>query len=269
MNSLLSKIVSLAKQAGRQILSIYHSDFTVEYKADQSPVTTADMVAHNTIYHALKHLTPEIPILSEELASISFVERQRWHRYWLIDPLDGTKEFMDKNGEFTINIALIENHVPMLGVVYAPAFDFCYFAGTNQGAFKQIAEQNAELLQASLWKKNSSIIIAVSRRHGTDLIQDFCNQFPALSLIRCGSALKFCWLAEGFADIYPRLSPTSEWDTAAGQCILREAGGSLIDAQGQILRYNTKPSLRNLPFLAVGDKSHSWANYFVKNNTIK
>lgn len=263
MNSLLSKVVSLAKQAGKQILSIYHSDFTVEYKADKSPVTAADMAAHHTICQGLKQLTPEIPILSEELTITDFAERQHWQRYWLIDPLDGTKEFLEKNGEFTINIALIENHVPTLGVIYAPAFDFCYFAGADQGAFKQIAEQEAELLQTSSWKKDSSIIIAMSRRHGTDSLQHFFTQFPALSLIRCGSSLKFCWLAEGFADVYPRFSPTSEWDTAAGQCILKEAGGTLIDSQGQILRYNTKPSVRNTAFLAVGDKSHTWANYFV------
>ncbi|WP_218813766.1 3'(2'),5'-bisphosphate nucleotidase CysQ [Rickettsiella endosymbiont of Dermanyssus gallinae] len=263
MNSLLSNVVSLAKQAGKQILSIYHSDFTVEYKADKSPVTAADMAAHQTISQGLKQLTPEIPILSEELTTTDFAERQHWQRYWLIDPLDGTKEFLEKNGEFTINIALIENHVPTLGVVYAPAFDFCYFAGADQGAFKQIAAQEAELLQTAAWKKDSPLIITVSRRHGADSLQNFFAQFPALSLIRCGSALKFCWLAEGFADVYPRFSPTSEWDTAAGQCILKEAGGTLIDSQGRILRYNTKPSLRNAAFLAVGDKSHSWANYFV------
>lgn len=263
MNSLLSNVVSLAKQAGKQILNIYHSDFTVEYKADQSPVTVADMAAHHTICQGLKQLTPEIPIFSEELTATDFAERQHWQRYWLIDPLDGTKEFLEKNGEFTINIALIEHHVPTLGVIYAPAFDFCYFAREDQGAFKQIAEQEAVLLQTSSWKKDSSIIITISRRHGTDLLQHFLTQFPALNLLRCGSALKFCWLAEGFADVYPRFSPTSEWDTAAGQCILKEAGGTLIDSQGQILRYNTKASLHNTAFLAVGDKSHAWADYFV------
>lgn len=263
MNSLLSNAVSLAKQAGKQILNIYHSDFTVEYKADKSPVTAADMAAHHSICQGLKQLTPEIPILSEELTTADFAERQHWQRYWLIDPLDGTKEFLEKNGEFTINIALIENHVPTLGVIYAPAFGFCYFAGTDQGAFKQIAEQEAALLQTASWQKDSPIIIAMSRRHGTDSLQNFLTQFPALNLLRCGSALKLCWLAEGFADAYPRFSPTSEWDTAAGQCILKEAGGTLIDSKGQVLRYNTKPSLRNTAFLAVGDKSHAWANYFV------
>lgn len=263
MQSLLSNVVSIAKQAGKQILDIYHSDFTVEYKADNSPVTAADTRAQQIIYQGLRQLTPEIPIISEELKIIDFAERQHWQRHWLIDPLDGTKEFLEKNGEFTINIALIENHVPIVGVIYVPVFDLCYFAATNKGAFKKIAEQETTLLKTVAWEKNASTVIAVSRRHGMDLLQNFLNQFPALNLIRCGSALKFCWLAEGFADVYPRFSPTSEWDTAAGQCILEEAGGTVIDTKGRVLRYNTKPSLCNSAFLAVGDKSHVWANFFV------
>jgi 3'(2'), 5'-bisphosphate nucleotidase len=262
MNALLSNVISIAKQAGKQLLSHYHSDFTVEYKADKSPVTAADRTTHTAICEGLNHLTPEIPILSEELTTIDFAERQHWQQYWLIDPLDGTKEFLDKNGEFTVNIALIENHEPLLGVIYAPAFDCCYFAAIRQGAFKQVAEQDAVLLQTAAWEKNSTIVMAISRRHGIDTLQSFFTLFPALSLIRCGSALKFCWLAEGFVDVYPRFSPTSEWDTAAGQCILKEAGGTIIDPQGQILRYNTKPSLHNTAFLAVGDKSHAWTHFF-------
>lgn len=258
MNSLLQDVVFLAKQAGKKILSYYHSEFKVDYKADNSPVTVADIAAHDFICQALNHLTPKIPILSEELKTVSFAERQR---YWLIDPLDGTKEFLEKNGEFTINIALIEKNTPILGVVYAPVFDFCYFAENDYGAFKQVAEQAPTHLLASSWKKNSPITMIISRRHGVVSLQDFFRQFSALNLIRCGSALKFCWVAEGFADLYPRLSPTCEWDTAAGQCILKEAGGAVIDPQGQILRYNTTPSLLNTAFLAVGDKTHQWLAY--------
>ena len=263
MNSLLSKVVSLTKEAGKQMLSIYHSDFTVEYKADKSPVTAADLAAHDIICQGLHQLMPEIPILSEEVIAPDFAVRQQWQRYWLIDPLDGTKEFLEKNGEFTINIALIENNLPTLGVVYAPAFESCYFAATDQGAFKQIAEQAPESLQTCSWQEDSSIIMTVSRRHGGETLQNFFTQFPALSLIRCGSSLKFCWVAEGFADVYPRFTPTCEWDTAAAQCILQEAGGALIDSQGHLLRYNVEPSLRNTAFLAVGDKSHAWSKYFV------
>jgi 3'(2'), 5'-bisphosphate nucleotidase len=265
MSSLLSDVVSLAKQAGKQVLNVYHSDFSVEYKADSSPLTMADIAAHECICRGLNQLMPGVPILSEELATISFAERQYWSRYWLIDPLDGTKEFLEKNGEFTINIALIEDHIPILGVVYAPVFDFCYFAEASRGAFKQVAQQPLQLLRSPPWKSNLPIILAISRRHGMSSLQDFFTKFSALNLIRCGSALKFCWLAEGFADLYPRFSPTCEWDTAAAQCILNEAGGTIIDLQGQILRYNTKPSLCNTAFLAVGDKNHSWQEYLERS----
>lgn len=261
MSLLLQDVVFLAKQAGKKILSYYHSDFKVKYKADNSPVTVADIAAHEFICQALNHLTPEIPILSEELQIANFAERQRWQRYWLIDPLDGTKEFLEKNGEFTINIALIEKNEPVLGVVYVPVFDFCYFAENECGAFKQIAEQMPVPLHTCTWKKNSPITMIISRRHGIASLQSFFKQFSALNLIRCGSALKFCWVAEGFADLYPRFTPTCEWDTAAGQCILKEAGGLVIDYQGQILRYNATNSLRNAAFLAVGDKAHHWLTY--------
>ncbi len=261
MNVLLSDIVTLAKQTGKQVLNVYHSDFKVEYKADSSPLTMADVAAHEYICQGLNQLMPGIPILSEELATLAFEERQHWQRYWLIDPLDGTKEFLEKNGEFTINIALIEDHVPILGVIYAPVFDVCYFAADKQGAFKQIAQQSPQLLRSPRWKSNSPITLAISRRHGMDSLQAFFSKFSALNLIRCGSALKFCWLAEGFADLYPRFSPTCEWDTAAAQCVLNEAGGTIIDLKGQILRYNTKPSLCNTAFLAVGDRHHDWRGY--------
>ncbi|MES2141332.1 MAG: 3'(2'),5'-bisphosphate nucleotidase CysQ [Pseudomonadota bacterium] len=262
MSSLLQDVVFIAKQAGKQILNHYHqNDFKVEYKPDNSPITAADIAAHEFICQALSRLTPKIPILSEELKTASFGERQCWQRYWLIDPLDGTKEFLEKNGEFTVNIALIEKNIPMLGVVYAPAFDFCYFAENERGAFKQVMEQTPMPLRVSSWTKNLPITMIISRRHGMASLQHFFKQFSSLNLIRCGSALKFCWVAEGFADLYPRFSPTCEWDTAAGQCILKEAGGTVIDYQGQILRYNTADSLRNSPFLAVGDKSHCWLAY--------
>lgn len=263
MHDLLVDVVSLIKQAGKQILTIYHSDFSVEYKADHSPVTVADRMAHTIICQGLKRLAPGIPILSEELDmdTDTVEERRAWSRYWLLDPLDGTKEFLAKNGEFTLNLALISEQRPILGVVYAPAFDFCYFAVKAQGAFKQIAQDPPQLLQVASWKKNAPLTVITSRRHGLSSLQNFLIQFPILNLIRCGSALKFCWVAEGFADIYPRFSPTCEWDTAAGQCILQEAGGKVIDYQGQLLRYNTKPSLCNPAFLAVGDEAHHWLAY--------
>jgi 3'(2'), 5'-bisphosphate nucleotidase len=262
MNSLLLNVISLAKQAGELVLSIYHNDFPIEYKPDNSPVTIADRMAHEFICQGLNGLLADTPILSEEFDQIGYSERQTWRRYWLIDPLDGTREFLDKNGEFTINIALIEEHVPILGVIYAPLFDFCYFAENTRGAYKQIAQRKPQALHTCSWEKTSPIMVTSSRHHGKIPWKDFLLHFPALNLIRCGSALKFCWIAEGFVDIYPRFSPTCEWDTAAGQCILQEAGGKVIDQQGQILRYNTKSSLHNNSFLAVGDQTHLWLSYF-------
>jgi 3'(2'), 5'-bisphosphate nucleotidase len=256
MSSLLFEVVALAKKAGEQVLNIYNGNYTIEYKADRSPITIADIAAHKLICQGLNRLTPEIPILSEELGTIDLEKYRRWRRYWLIDPLDGTKEFLERNGEFTLNIALIEEHLPVLGVVYAPAFACCYFAEKESGAFKQVAQAPPQSLQLALGKKNAPVTLIISRRHEVTSMQSFFTQFPVLNIIRCGSALKFCWVAEGFADVYPRFSPTCEWDTAAGQCILQEAGGTVIDRQGQILRYNTKSSLHNPAFWAISDRTH-------------
>ncbi len=261
MNFLLSDVVSLAKQAGGQVLNIYHSDFTVEFKADKSPLTAADLASHYCICQGLQRLTPNLPIISEESTPVSFRERRLWPRYWLIDPLDGTKEFLEKNDEFTINIALIDRHKPILGVIFAPALDICYFAENTQGAFKQIAQNRPEPLHSRAWEEGSMITTAVSRRHGMNTLKKFLAQFSHLNLLHCGSALKFCFVAEGLADIYPRFSPTFEWDTAAGQCILEQAGGAVIDYKGKPLRYNRLSSLRKAAFLAVADKSHPWLNY--------
>ncbi|MFM2322742.1 MAG: 3(2) 5-bisphosphate nucleotidase [Pseudomonadota bacterium] len=261
MNFLLSDVISLARQAGDQVLKVYRSDFTVEFKADKSPLTAADLASHYCICQGLQCLTPDLPIISEESTSISFAERRLWSRYWLIDPLDGTKEFLEKNDEFTINIALIDRHKPILGIVFAPALDVCYFAESAQGAFKQIAQNPPEPLNSGAWQEGSAITAVVSRRHGMNELRVFLAQFAHLNLLYCGSALKFCFVAEGLADIYPRFSPTFEWDTAAGQCILEQAGGAVIDYKGKLLRYNRSSSLRKAAFLAVADKSHRWLNY--------
>jgi 3'(2'), 5'-bisphosphate nucleotidase len=261
MSFLLSDVVSLAKQAGNQVLDIYHSDFTVEFKADKSPLTAADLASHYCICQGLQLLTPDLPIISEESTLISFEKRRLWSRYWLIDPLDGTKEFLEKNDEFTINIALIDRHKPILGVIFAPALDVCYFAENTQGAFKQIAENPPVPLHSRAWEEGSAITAAVSRRHGMNDLRFFLAQFDHLNLLHCGSALKFCFVAEGLADIYPRFSPTFEWDTAAGQCILEQAGGAVIDHKGKLLRYNMFSSLHKAAFLAVADKTHCWLNY--------
>lgn len=261
MNSLLNDIVSLAKQAGNQVLKIYQSDFTVGYKADKSPITVADLASHECICQGLRNLTPDLPIISEESDPTSFQSRRLWKKYWLIDPLDGTKEFLEKNDEFTINIALIDQHKPRLGVIFVPSKNICYFAQQGLGAYKQIGQTQPELMLSRAWTEEQPITAVISRRHGLEKLKKFLAQFSSLHLVYCGSALKFCWLAEGLADIYPRFSPTFEWDTAAGQCILSEAGGLVIDNTGQELHYNRLSSLQIADFLAVADKRKHWLHY--------
>lgn len=261
MNSLLNDIISLAKRAGSQVLKIYHSDFSVGYKSDKSPITVADLASHECICQGLRHLTPDLPIISEESYTVPFQKRRLWEKYWLVDPLDGTKEFLEKNGEFTINIALIEQHKPSLGVIFVPSMNICYFAQQGIGAYKQVGETQPEIMLCRVWKEDRPITAAISRRHGMGELKNFLAQFSCLNLLYGGSALKFCWLAEGLADIYPRFSPTYEWDTAAGQCILNEAGGLVIDNMGQELHYNMSSSLQIADFLAVADKRHEWLHY--------
>ena len=258
---LLEPTIQLAKQAGIEILKIYQNPaIAIKTKSDKSPVTAADLIAHEIITHGLKQLTPELPILSEESAAIAFAERKTWKCYWLIDPLDGTKEFIDHLDDFTVNIALIENHQPILGIVYAPALALCYFACTDHGAFKQTAEQPAAAIKVTS-HQNETTRIAASRRHGTQELQAFLQKLTNATVISRGSALKFALVAEGLADVYPRLTPTSEWDTAAGQCIVEQAGGAVIDVAGKPLRYNTKESLLNPAFLAVGNTKQIWLDY--------
>ena len=261
MNSLLNDVVSLAKQAGKQVLKIYQSNFTVEYKTDKSPITVADLASHACICQGLSQLIPDLPIISEESVAASFQKRRCWEKYWLIDPLDGTKEFLEKNGEFTINIALIEQHKPSLGVVFVPSANICYFARKGQGAYKQIGQAQPKVILSRVWEEGQPITAVISRRHGMEELKNFLTQFSRLNLLHCGSALKFCWVAEGLADMYPRFSPTFEWDTAAGQCILNEAGGMVIDNTGQELQYNRSSSLQITDFLAIADRRHHWLGY--------
>lgn len=265
MKRLLPHVITLAKQASEKILELYEGVIKVETKIDLTPLTAADLAAHQILTKGLQQLTPQLPVLTEETETIPFEVRSTWQRYWLVDPLDGTKEFIEKNGEFTVNIALIENHQPVLGIVYAPALNICYFAVRGEGAFKQEqdnAPQKIHVQQQML----TPIKITISRRHGLNKLQGLLQQFNAHTILHCGSALKFGLVAEGKADIYPRLGPTSEWDSAAAQCIVEEAGGAVIDLAGNPLRYNTKASLLNPEFLAVGDVSHNWKKYFYASN---
>lgn len=262
IKSLLNSATQIAKEAGQEILKFYHSTekIAVNFKSDQSPLTEADLIANKFIISRLTQLTPTLPILSEESAPTSFAERKKWQQYWLIDPVDGTKEFINKTDEFTVNIALIADHKPILGIVYAPALQLCYFAAADIGAFKQ--EKNLPIQAISTRPYNhKDVVVTASRRHGHGQLQDFLNRIGSYTIVQRGSALKCGLVAEGVADIYPRFGPTSEWDIAAGQCVIEQAGGKIIDFSGNPLRYNTKESLENPNFLAVGDINHNWLNY--------
>lgn len=260
LKTLLEPVIKIAYQAGKQIMEIYDQDFSVEHKTDKTPVTEADMAAHHVIDEGLAALTPELPILSEESKPTSYAERSRWQRYWLIDPLDGTREFIKRNGEFTVNIALIENHEPVIGVVYAPVVGVLYYAARGQGAFKQSSLDKPEPIHVRN-KCRDKVIVAGSRSHQSEEFKSFVAKLSDYEIISMGSALKSCLVAEGTADLYARLGPTSEWDTAAAQCVVEEAGGLLTETNMQPLRYNTKESLLNPHFFVFGDKSIDWSQY--------
>lgn len=257
---LLADVCRIAVDAGKATLPIYHSNFDVQTKDDDSPLTQADLAAHRVIQQGLSALTPAWPQLSEEGADIDFEQRRQWTRYWLIDPLDGTREFVKKNDQFTVNIALIDQHRPVLGVVYAPVYDTLWFGADNAGACKQVGSADAAPLNTVTANTNKPRVL-VSRSHRSAAIDALLGRMPDYEPITMGSSLKFCIIAEGAADFYPRLGPTSEWDTGAAHAILLAAGGQVTDVQGQPLRYNSKASLLNSHFLAYGDTSHDWTRY--------
>ena len=260
LEELTAEILKISYEAGERILDVYETDFLVENKEDNSPLTAADMAAHNTICEQLTKLTPSIPILSEESSHISFSDRQRWEQYWLVDPLDGTREFIKRNGEFTVNIALIEGRSSILGVIHIPVTDISYSASINNGAYKH--ESNGDKIEIFVKRTNANAItIAGSRSHGNQRLQDFIDSLTDPEVLSVGSSLKFCLVAEGTADIYPRFGPTSEWDTAAAQAIVEEAGGMIVDTNYKRLVYNTKESLLNPAFLVIADKQFDWAHY--------
>ena len=260
---LLPMLIMLCRSTGNRITEIYNGKFEIETKSDMTPVTCADIAAHCAISSGLNMITPEIPVLSEEEATIPFAERQKWQRYWLIDPIDGTREFINRTGEFTINIALIENNQPILGVVYAPVIGVCYYGSRNHGSFKLIAGQEPQPLKVRHCTEDK--VIVAKGRCGTppEFLAYVANLKPS-QVIDIGSSLKPCIIAEAGADIYPRFGPTSEWDTAAAQCILEEAGGFITDFNMQPLRYNTKDSLLNPNFFAFGDANWNWHEYLQK-----
>jgi 3'(2'), 5'-bisphosphate nucleotidase len=260
LSLLMADTVALAKEAGDQIMEVYNRGFSVQAKSDSSPLTEADMVAHAVIDDGLELLTPEIPLLSEESANIPFAQRSRWGIYWLVDPLDGTREFVKHTAEFCVNIALIENHQPVLGVVYAPAMQLCYYAARGLGAFKQKGNLPATAINVRIPCRQRVMVVA-GHTTSKGVLKRFLTKVGNYELLTMGSAIKSCLVAEGRADIYPRLGPTSEWDTAAAQCIVEEAGGFLTSMDLQPLRYNTKEELLNPHFFVYGDNKMKWDSY--------
>ena len=256
---LLDAVISLAITAGEKILVVYGTNFRVNHKHDRSPVTAADRIANETIVAGLTALTPDIPTLSEEADAPAFSVRAPWKKLWLVDPLDGTREFVKRNGEFTVNIALIENGEPVLGVVYAPVGDTCYYATRGHGAFKKVGRGQPIAIRAKRYQSDTQMIVTGSRSHNTgDELRHFLTQIGPHKYLPMGSALKSCLVAEGAADIYPRFGPTCEWDTAAAQCVVEEAGGRFTDMTLQPLRYNLRDTLLNPHFLVFGDPAYDW-----------
>ncbi|MBN2689385.1 MAG: 3'(2'),5'-bisphosphate nucleotidase CysQ [Gammaproteobacteria bacterium] len=260
----LEQVIPLAKCAGDEIMRIYEGDEDLEltHKFDDSPLTIADLRANDIIVSGLKAITPEVPVLSEEMETVDYKQRSLWDRYWLIDPLDGTNEFLEHSGQFTVNIALIDNHRSVLGVSYAPALKKCYYARLGSGAY--CLHDSGDVVNIKTRKARAPVDILVSKRLKLDNLEPFLQSLQDYNLTKFGGSLKLCYLAEGGADVYPRLGKNCEWDTAAGQIIVEEAGGLLVDLDFKALRYNTKESLYNPYFMVIGDKEFPWQSYLEK-----
>ena len=250
-DNLISWLLPVAQQAGDAIMSIYNDGHaSIRHKSDKSPVTEADLAAHRVLVKALDPLLPMCPVVSEE-DEASHARRQAEGCFWLIDPLDGTKEFLARNGEFTVNIALIEQGRTVFGMVYAPSVDCMYWGGSNLGAFRKTGLAT-QAIRVGPGNVNSACRVVASKSHLNEETQAFIDRMSPVTLVQAGSSLKFCRVAEGAADIYPRLAPTCEWDTAAAQAVLEGAGGVVFDLNGQALRYG-KPEVLNPSFIATRD----------------
>jgi 3'(2'), 5'-bisphosphate nucleotidase len=254
---LLPDVVALARRAGDAILGVYGQQFEVTNKADQSPLTLADTQSHDIIVQGLRALTPDVPVLSEEASDIPYTERRQWQRYWLVDPLDGTKEFVSRNGEFTVNIAFIDGHDAVLGIVHVPVTDTTYTGVHNVGATRQTGREVPVPIQTTKVAATPLRIVG-SRSHRDAVLDRYLPQLEPYQLVAVGSSIKFCLVAEGSADFYPRFGPTSEWDTAAAQAVVEAAGGRVIQTDGQRLRYNAKAEVLNPHFLVSGDPARDW-----------
>lgn len=258
IDMLLNESRNIAREAGDAIMEVYGTRFATMEKDDRSPLTEADLAAHRIISMRLRELTPELPLLSEEGREVLFAERQSWPAYWLVDPLDGTREFVKRNGEFTVNIALIRNHQPLLGVVWSPVLERMYSGARSLGAFRETSSSPRTPIQVALPAPEPVPRVVGSRSHGSERMQIALNRLGPHELLPMGSSLKLCLVAEGAADLYPRLGPTSEWDTAAAHAVVAAAGGHVVDLSGRELVYNTRESLLNPEFLVCAHEPRSW-----------
>ncbi len=259
---LIDELVAIADAAGQEIMRVYESNFDVATKDDASPLTQADLASHHLILDSLRKLTPDIPVLSEESRAPDFATRRSWRRYWLVDPLDGTKEFVNRNGEFTVNIALIENHRAVLGIVGVPAQGVTYTGDVAASRAERRDRRDVRRIVARTMNQERRVTLVASRSHGGERLESFISElskrFDSVDRTPVGSSLKLCILAQGDADLYPRLGPTSEWDIAAAHAVLHAAGGAVWTFDREPLRYNTKDSLLNPEFLAVADAGFDW-----------
>jgi 3'(2'), 5'-bisphosphate nucleotidase len=257
MKSLIDPVIALAEKAGQAILQVYSSDFEVQSKDDESPLTQADLASHHCIVAGLEKLTPGMPVISEESGLPDFDERSRWSRYWLIDPLDGTKEFVNRNGEFTVNIALIDNHRPVFGVVHVPVQNKTYIGCEGYGAERRDADGQAQSIRVAT-SSASPVRVVGSRSHRGASLDAYLENLGESDMVPMGSSLKFCVIAEGGADLYPRLGPTSEWDTAAAQAVVEQAGGRVVTLDGKPMKYNTKSDMLNPFIFVIGAADRDW-----------
>ncbi|MBW3197549.1 3'(2'),5'-bisphosphate nucleotidase CysQ [Marinobacter nauticus] len=249
-SSILPDVIKIADEASEKVLHIYQSDFKVNYKEDHSPITAADVASHDIIVKGLRQISRDIPILSEEGAEIPWEERKKWRRFWLIDPIDGTKDFTQRTGEFTVNIAMIEDGEPVMGVVTAPALKEAFWGIKGEGA--HMRDRTGRVHRIRVAEPKDTLRVVASKNHLNEETRAFIEALGSHETVQAGSSLKFCRIAEGHADIYPRMAPTSEWDTAAAHAVLVAAGGKVQTPEGQPLVYG-KENILNPNFIAAGN----------------
>ena len=259
-DDLLEAVAGIAEAAGQAILAVYDTDFAVEAKADESPITEADRRANEVIRKGLEALPGGRPILSEESRAVAWEVRRHWTEYWLVDPLDGTKEFIQRNGQFTVNIALVRARRPVLGVVHVPVSGITYAGIVGNGAWRRDRTGQRQSIHVQRVGDGPVRVVGSRSHRGPDL-DGYLERLGPHEMVPMGSSLKFCVVAEGHADVYPRLGPTSEWDTAAAEAVLTAAGGRVIASDGQPMAYNKGPDVLNPWFIASGDASRDWTSY--------